>query len=100
MGKRMWCCQHLARACPSTTSLMYECKVGSATQLGFGWSKQKQVWCCTREHLGCPPTPPPVIQTTSSTPYDCSAGFSNWQRGWSDGKKRWCCTHAARGCPH
>jgi len=38
-----------------------------------------------------PPTPPPL-------PYDCNAGFNNWQAGWSAAKKDYCCTHAARGC--
>ncbi|CAK0819455.1 unnamed protein product [Prorocentrum cordatum] len=33
-----------------------------------------------------------------SDPYDCAAGFSNWQAGWSDGKKSWCCEHAQKGC--
>jgi len=33
-----------------------------------------------------------------SDPYDCEAGFSNWQMGWSDSKKAWCCEHAQLGC--
>merc|ERR1719384_1838033 len=28
---------------------------------------------------------------TSSEPYDCDAGFANWQAGWSVPKKEWCC---------
>merc|ERR1712232_1416503 len=40
------------------------------------------------------PTPPP----TTSLPYDCQAGVSNWQMGWSDPKKAWCCAHGGKGC--
>lgn len=35
---------------------------------------------------------------TASEPFDCDAGFSNWQAGWSIPKKTWCCVHRQRGC--
>merc|ERR1712085_120493 len=36
---------------------------------------------------------------TTRAPYDCNAGFSNWQAGWSVAKKAWCCQPASKGCP-
>merc|ERR1712217_804211 len=48
-----------------------------------------------------PPAPivPPVIQpVTTSCPYDCNAGFSNWAKGWPIGKKQYCCRTANKGC--
>merc|ERR1712176_1315327 len=38
-------------------------------------------------------TPPPA-----PVPYDCNAGFANWQAGWSEPKKAWCCQHQGKGC--
>lgn len=31
-------------------------------------------------------------------PFNCSAGFQNWESGWSYPKKEWCCKHNSRGC--
>lgn len=31
-------------------------------------------------------------------PFDCDAGYSNWQYGWSPQKKAWCCEHASKAC--
>mmetsp|Transcript_120251 Transcript_120251/g.256650 ORF Transcript_120251/g.256650 Transcript_120251/m.256650 type:complete len:347 (-) Transcript_120251:37-1077(-) len=36
---------------------------------------------------------------STSQPYDCAAGYNNWQRGWSIGKKAWCCDHHGLACP-
>merc|ERR1712039_723640 len=55
-----------------------------------GWSDAKKAWCCAHGGQGC--------TTPAPQPYDCNAGFNNWQAGWSAGKKSWCCAHAARGC--
>merc|ERR1711972_1000951 len=44
---------------------------------------------------GCAPPPPPP---PPSLPYDCAAGFANWQAGWSEPKKVWCCHHQGKGC--
>lgn len=49
---------------------------------------------CSLSHSGCL-SPGPL---TTSLPFDCAAGFSNWQHGWSVAKKRWCCTNQNRGC--
>lgn len=39
-----------------------------------------------------------TVQITSSLPFDCSAGFWNWERAWSMEKKHWCCDHQDKGC--
>lgn len=74
-----------------------------------GWSTDKKHWCCKNKHMGCytmittmvlkmvPVVMPKGMQTTSA-PYDCNAGFSNWEAGWSAPKKVYCCAHAGRGC--
>jgi len=33
-----------------------------------------------------------------SDPYDCGAGFNNWEAGWSTSKKEWCCINKGLGC--
>merc|ERR1712113_614065 len=40
-------------------------------------------------------TPGPI---GTSEPYDCNAGYSNWQAGWSADKKTWCCQNKHMGC--
>merc|ERR1712151_499363 len=45
-----------------------------------------------------PPPPPPPMPATTSCPYDCNAGYSNWEKGWPAGKKDYCCKTAHRGC--
>ncbi|CAK0837205.1 unnamed protein product [Prorocentrum cordatum] len=35
---------------------------------------------------------------SGSKPFDCHAGFSNWEAGWSADKKSWCCDHEHKGC--
>lgn len=40
----------------------------------------------------------PAPISASVEDFDCSAGFSDWQRGWSIAKKEWCCAHYWRGC--
>jgi hypothetical protein len=37
-------------------------------------------------------------QATTSPPYDCVAGFVNWEDGWSETKKTWCCSEKSLGC--
>jgi len=36
--------------------------------------------------------------TATSVPFDCDAGFWNWQKGWSYAKKDYCCSTLQRGC--
>eukprot|EP00441_Pelagodinium_beii_P023879 CAMPEP_0197672162 /NCGR_PEP_ID=MMETSP1338-20131121/78239_1 /TAXON_ID=43686 ORGANISM="Pelagodinium beii, Strain RCC1491" /NCGR_SAMPLE_ID=MMETSP1338 /ASSEMBLY_ACC=CAM_ASM_000754 /LENGTH=246 /DNA_ID=CAMNT_0043252191 /DNA_START=22 /DNA_END=759 /DNA_ORIENTATION=- len=77
------------------------------------WSDAKHDWCCRWHQLGCPPTTEEVTTTSSSSlkymwisvpvkqkskPYDCAAGFSNWQKGWSHGKIAWCCENEGVAC--
>lgn len=36
--------------------------------------------------------------STTSLPYDCDAGFANWESLWSREQAAWCCTTTGRGC--
>merc|ERR1719499_2601737 len=45
-----------------------------------------------------PPVSTSTTMLTTKLPYDCNAGYANWQSGWSISKKAWCCEHAGRGC--
>merc|ERR1712032_1291198 len=72
-----------------------------------GWSVAKKEWCCMNKEIACTTTliPKQVLvpgpgpdATTTSEPYDCTAGYSNWRAGWSDDKKAYCCTHRNMGC--
>jgi hypothetical protein len=56
---------------------------------------EKKAWCCKATGKGCPPAG--GCQTTG-IPYDCAAGFANWQAGWSAEQKAWCCQHTGKGC--
>lgn len=67
----------------------FDCEAGRAT----GWPSDKREWCCKHESRGCPTT-----TTTTSAPYDCHAGLSNFAKGWSKAKKGWCCKHKDLGC--
>jgi len=58
--------------------------------MGRAWSIEKKHWCCDHQDKGC--------STTTSLPFDCAAGLSNWQDGWSSAKKDWCCAHTNKGC--
>jgi len=40
------------------------------------------------------------VPPASSLPFDCDAGYWNWEKGWSEPKKHWCCDYRNRGCPH
>eukprot|EP00931_Biecheleriopsis_adriatica_P043650 TRINITY_DN2494_c0_g1_i1.p1 TRINITY_DN2494_c0_g1~~TRINITY_DN2494_c0_g1_i1.p1 ORF type:complete len:569 (+),score=87.89 TRINITY_DN2494_c0_g1_i1:69-1775(+) len=34
-----------------------------------------------------------------TVPFDCEAGYWNWEKGWSTSKKHYCCDKEGRGCP-
>eukprot|EP00930_Biecheleria_cincta_P100775 TRINITY_DN923_c0_g1_i10.p1 TRINITY_DN923_c0_g1~~TRINITY_DN923_c0_g1_i10.p1 ORF type:complete len:593 (+),score=99.63 TRINITY_DN923_c0_g1_i10:49-1779(+) len=40
-----------------------------------------------------------VKVASTSEPFDCEAGYWNWEKGWSIAKKHWCCDYKSRGCP-
>eukprot|EP00408_Alexandrium_pacificum_P061281 CAMPEP_0171167174 /NCGR_PEP_ID=MMETSP0790-20130122/7069_1 /TAXON_ID=2925 /ORGANISM="Alexandrium catenella, Strain OF101" /LENGTH=369 /DNA_ID=CAMNT_0011631995 /DNA_START=1 /DNA_END=1111 /DNA_ORIENTATION=+ len=73
----------------TTTMPFFDCIDGLGHDNGGSWSDHKRQWCCQHQGLGC---------TTTSAPFDCLAGLSNWQRGWSEPKKDWCCRNQNRGC--
>lgn len=41
----------------------------------------------------------PAATSSTSVPYDCDAGLTDWKRGWSLLKKDWCCENRFVGCP-
>merc|ERR1711972_1117692 len=45
-----------------------------------------------------PPVSTSTTMLTTKLPYDCNAGFANWQAGWSEPKKVFCCHHIGKGC--
>lgn len=126
--KQAWCCQHFTRGCaPATTSLPFDCTL-AFFNWQKAWSPQKKSWCCLRQGRGCPEQQPHIkplyschgdaapwatgkkmwccthyqiacpSAATTSLPFDCQAGLSNWQAGWSAPKKAWCCAHESLGC--
>jgi len=46
-----------------------------------------------------PPSDAPLDTEETSKPYDCEAGYSNWEAGWSEDKKAWCCDNEQKACP-
>lgn len=83
-AKKDWCCKYYRRGCAS--SLSYNCATYAST-----WSNGKKAWCCYHQNLGCP--------TTTSKPFDCTAGLLNWRMDWSEMKQTWCCRSESLGCP-
>jgi len=49
----------------------------------------------------CPPctdaTPTPQVGY-DSMPFDCNAGYDNWELGWAQAQKAWCCQNTGRAC--
>lgn len=105
--KKHWCCLNYGTGCVTTAPPQPapyhppfhppappapppqpepNCAIGAPQT----WDAHKRTWCCIHHHVGCPTTP---------CPYDCNAGFSNWERGWSGPKKIFCCAHFSKGCP-
>merc|ERR1719242_2981382 len=99
MGKKVWCCLHNHIGCPTTPAPPPPPPI-----------------------MRPPPAPPPIVRPppppavrpppppavapppaapvgTTSCPYDCNAGYSNWEKGWPPGKKTYCCQTAHKGCP-
>lgn len=58
------------------------------------WPRHTRGQCCDYLGIGCDTT----LQTTTSKPYDCRAGYFNWIKGWSPNKKVYCCREEGRGC--
>ncbi|CAE8604249.1 unnamed protein product, partial [Polarella glacialis] len=40
-----------------------------------------------------------TLYTAPRLPFDCEAGYANFQAGWATSKKEWCCSNVGRGCP-
>jgi len=103
-SQKAFCCAHHHTGCPTTAAPTPKpapdpnCAVGAQST----WTLNKKVWCCTHHLVGCPatsgPQVPAPVPATPALPYDCNAGFDNWEAGWSISKKTWCCSHGGRGC--
>jgi len=39
-----------------------------------------------------------TVDPEHSKPFDCDAGFNNWEMGWSLAKMQYCCEHEHRAC--
>jgi len=92
-SKKQWCCARVGRGCPTTTShnqALFNCHIGQY-EVANAWDVTKRMWCCDHYSIGC------GVPGTSE-PYDCSAGFRNWEAGWSGNKKTWCCANKNMGC--
>jgi hypothetical protein len=123
IGKKRWCCQFFHKGCPSTTrfnacnnkcwlhgeSATCEKRIQfsakhhyggrpAACDLAYRHVKHECSAChaCERDRVPC--VTPPTTARTTSLPYDCQAGLSNWENGWSIRKKAWCCDHQKLGC--
>lgn len=57
------------------------------------------VWMLTGQTQGYSLDEDLTVLATTSEPFDCEAGYWNWEKGWSDSKKHWCCDFQNRGCP-
>jgi len=103
--KQKWCCEHRSRGCaPSTTTapsvttttVRFDCLAGWAAWEKL-WDDDKKSWCCRHVHRGCAAPSTTSGPSTSSRPYDCSAGLSRTSL-WAEDKRRWCCEHEKKGC--
>mmetsp|Transcript_62078 Transcript_62078/g.161272 ORF Transcript_62078/g.161272 Transcript_62078/m.161272 type:complete len:248 (-) Transcript_62078:30-773(-) len=59
--KRSWCCEHLAKGCPASTTSSgpYDCRRGLFAW-SESWPEEKKWWCCKTAGLGCAPAPSPA----------------------------------------
>lgn len=96
--KKEWCCQVHHFGCPVTTPApqpMAQPAMQPAAQPIAQPVAQPQAPVATRPLVA---TQPPTAPPTTSTLYDCGAGFKNWIAGWSIPKKAWCCGNSGKGC--
>ncbi|CAK8999025.1 Sodium-coupled neutral amino acid transporter 2 [Durusdinium trenchii] len=87
LSKQHWCCQKTGIGCNLATHgpgggsppVSFNCHVEQVGQ----WSVMKRHWCCAHQKLGCAhaaPRPAPPVHVSHSEPFDCMAGFLNWQQ--------------------
>lgn len=75
-----WCCFHLERGCPTTTS-------GAPTL-----SVQVVISNDAEGHAGA------VKADESPSPYNCLVTYANREKFWTPEKRDWCCKHRGAGC--
>lgn len=76
--KKFWCCAKEGKGCET-----YNCDSGNPAD----WLLSQKFWCCKSATKGC-----------EALPFDCDAGYTNWNSAWSPDKKAWCCDNADKGC--
>lgn len=91
--QREWCCKVNDRWCEEATSDKYKCREGDRNT--DQWSDKQAYWCCRHTGLGCAP----LTTTTTTTGFDCLAGYAAWENLWPVKKRLWCCLRHHRGCP-
>lgn len=106
-GKKAYCCEHEKKGCVAVpTPPPFDCNENYKPDYHYllqQWPLPKRQWCCVHARRGCAPPQPnpapaaPAVATTSK-PFDCTAGYSNWKVGWSVAKISWCCTNEHKAC--
>jgi len=97
--KKLYCCNTYGRGCEVRTTMAQTSASGTQRAMVV-----KPPALTLPQPLPNPvPVPAPaarapVAAATTSLPYDCAAGLSNWVAGWSSSKKDWCCRNAGAGC--
>lgn len=124
--QRTWCCGHKQIGCPTTTAAAgcdTRCAISGTEEscrthittaavsefaaesepciIAEEWVIKQCAACdaCTLAEAGCiDPMPVEHQAGLESMPFDCNAGFDNWELGWSKEQKAWCCENAGRAC--
>jgi hypothetical protein len=115
-AKKDHCCQTLHVGCE------FDCEAGYSNWKQ-GWSDKKKEYCCEVAKKGCKEdeliedekeaeekviveekkngsfNATGAVPANATEPFDCDAGFANWEKGWSEPKKEWCCKEKSMGCP-
>lgn len=100
-SKKVWCCRHTGKACPSTAAPMsdinFDCQAGLATWQN-SWSVIKKTWCCEHKAKGCPVTASKQRIASTPDPYECEIDDPANLVSWPAVRQAWCCKHKGKGC--
>mmetsp|Transcript_79237 Transcript_79237/g.169761 ORF Transcript_79237/g.169761 Transcript_79237/m.169761 type:complete len:760 (+) Transcript_79237:66-2345(+) len=95
LGKKTWCCSQVGLGC-STSVAPYSVPLAVDTTEAVTVTSMDSFTAAPTDSVTVAPTD---SFTAAPDPYDCEAGYNNWQQGWADGKKSWCCANEDKGCP-
>jgi hypothetical protein len=84
--------------CPGVYSFAYDDGMG-LMRCTYG-EYQMTFYCPGYPVAGAAAPAQPVAQDgpTTSLPFHCDTGYSNWRVGWSADKQTWCCQNEGKGC--